>query len=289
MTYPVFEGTWEEEGTQNLKWIKQILSEYTSHIFVTFVRWPERLWGLTSSWRQLTTGLTWQLSRSLTRGSRPLLLWNRLIVLLCCVSPLSHQHRVCGPWSCHHRGLGESPRIRVSAEGGTGTEVRDGLFWRGVRDGLLWRGGRTKRDKLKRILFFLFYCGQREITLSTEGPFEKVQRLCRFHSSRSSVPRKPNRNKMNDNKTESQNVFFNKCVCQRENMFEWGKMTSTLLVRSIFKPRMSFSSWVLNSLHWSYKCSRHTWKFLQSRFIFAHTLLHLPPIVSQCLLFSLWF
>ena len=148
---------------------------------------------------------------------------------------------------------------RVSVEDGTGTEVRDGLFWRGVRDGLFWRGGRTKRDKLKRILFFLFYCGQREITLSTEGPFEKLQRLCRFHSSRSSVPRKPNRNKMNDNKTESQNVFFNKCVCQRENMFEWGKMTSTLLVRSIFKPRMSFSSWVLKSLHWSYKCSRHTW------------------------------
>jgi len=53
-----FEGAWEEEGAQNLKWIKQILSEL---YFPQLRQFRQVTWGLTSVWRQLTSGLTWQL------------------------------------------------------------------------------------------------------------------------------------------------------------------------------------------------------------------------------------
>ena len=60
VTYPVFEGAYEEERVHNLKWIKQILSE----LYFPQLRLLRQVtWGLTSVWRQLTSVLTWQLSQ----------------------------------------------------------------------------------------------------------------------------------------------------------------------------------------------------------------------------------
>ena len=56
---PCFQGACEEEGAQNLKRIKQILSEL---YFPQLRQLRQATWGLTSAWRQLTSGLTWQLS-----------------------------------------------------------------------------------------------------------------------------------------------------------------------------------------------------------------------------------
>jgi hypothetical protein len=57
---PCFRGAWNEEGAQNLKWIKQILSEL---YFPQLHQIRQMTWVLTSVDVRLTSGLTWQLRR----------------------------------------------------------------------------------------------------------------------------------------------------------------------------------------------------------------------------------